>query len=75
MNGKAVVVVAKLDRLFHSVADAAYVIADFDKMGIPLVTIEEAFDMTTQYRRSMPQIASVFAELERALIQNGSAVR
>src|SRR5690349_10984984 len=40
-KGKAVVVVAKLDRLFRSVADAATVIADFDKKGIPLVAIAE----------------------------------
>jgi serine/threonine protein kinase len=31
------VVVAKLDRLFRSVADAANVVADFDKRGIQLV--------------------------------------
>jgi len=35
-KGKAVVVVAKLDRLFRSVADAANVIDDFDKRGIQL---------------------------------------
>src|SRR5215470_12786154 len=35
-KSKAVVVVAKLDRLFHSVADAASVIDDFDKRGIHL---------------------------------------
>jgi DNA invertase Pin-like site-specific DNA recombinase len=33
-KGKAVVVVAKLDRLFRSVEGAANVIADFDKKGI-----------------------------------------
>src|SRR5215510_11785058 len=38
-KGKAVVVVAKLDRLFRSVADAANVIDDFDKKGIQLVAI------------------------------------
>src|SRR5262249_13757265 len=44
-KGKAVVVVAKLDRLFRSVADAANVIAEFDKKGIQLVAIAEGFDM------------------------------
>src|SRR5262249_10825713 len=38
---KAIVIVAKLDRLFRSVADAATVIADFDKKGIQLVAIAE----------------------------------
>ena len=68
-KGKAVVVVAKLDRLFRSVADAANVIADFDKRGIQLVAIAESFDMTNPYGRAMAQMASVFAELERAMIR------
>ena len=46
-KGKAVVVVAKLDRLFRSVADAANVIDDFDKKGIQLVAIPEGFDIKT----------------------------
>jgi DNA invertase Pin-like site-specific DNA recombinase len=66
---KAVVVVAKLDRLFRSVADAANVIADFDKRGIQLVAIAENFDMTSPYGRAMAQMTSVFAELERAMIR------
>jgi site-specific DNA recombinase len=64
-----VVVVAKLDRLFRSVADAASVIADFDKKGIELVAIAESFDMTNPYGRAMAQMASVFAELERSMIR------
>jgi site-specific DNA recombinase len=66
---KAVVVVAKLDRLFRSVADAAQTINDFDKKGIELVAISEGFDMTNPYGRAMAQMASVFAELERAMIR------
>src|SRR5258708_22038367 len=68
-KNKAVVVVAKLDRLFRSVADAATVIADFDKKGIQPVAIAESFDMTNPYGRAMAQMASVFAELERAMIR------
>jgi DNA invertase Pin-like site-specific DNA recombinase len=68
-KGKAVVVVAKLDRLFRSVADAANVIDEFDKKGIHLVSIGEGFDMTSPYGRAMAQMASVFAELERAMIR------
>jgi DNA invertase Pin-like site-specific DNA recombinase len=63
------VVVAKLDRLFRSVADAANVIADFNKRGIELVAIAEGFDTTNPYGRAMAQMASVFAELERAMIR------
>jgi site-specific DNA recombinase len=66
---KAIVVVAKLDRLFRSVADAAQTIADFDKKGIELVAISEGFDMSSPYGRAMAQMASVFAELERAMIR------
>jgi DNA invertase Pin-like site-specific DNA recombinase len=66
---KAVVVVAKLDRLFRSVADAASIIAEFDKKNIQLVAIAEGFDTTNPYGRAMAQLASVFAELERAMIR------
>jgi len=65
---RAVVVVAKLDRLFRSVADAANTIADFDRLGIQLVAISEAFDMTSPYGRAMSQMCSIFAELERSMI-------
>jgi DNA invertase Pin-like site-specific DNA recombinase len=68
-KSKAVVVVAKLDRLFRSVADAANVIDEFDRRGIQLVAIAENFDMTSPYGRAMAQMASVFAELERAMIR------
>src|SRR5262249_35160335 len=53
----------------RSVADAANVIDDFDKKGIQLVSIGEGFDMTHAYGRAMAQTASVFAELERAMIR------
>jgi DNA invertase Pin-like site-specific DNA recombinase len=57
-KSKPILVVAKFDRLFRSVADAAQTIADFDKKGIELVAIAEG-----------SQMASVFAELERAMIR------
>jgi site-specific DNA recombinase len=66
---RPVVVVARLDRLFRSVADAAQTIVDFDRRGIELVAISEGFDMTNPYGRAMAQMASVFAELERAMIR------
>ncbi len=68
-KSKPVVVVAKFDRLFRSVADAAQTIADFDRRDIELVAIAESFDMTNPYGRAMAQMASVFAELERAMIR------
>ena len=68
-KGKVLVIVAKPDRLFRSAADAATVIAEFDKKGIQLVAISEGFDMSSPYGRAMAQMASVFAELERAMIR------
>jgi site-specific DNA recombinase len=68
-KSKPVIVVAKFDRLFRSVADAAQTIVDFDRMGIEPVAIAEGFDMTNPYGRAMAQMASVFAELERAMIR------
>lgn len=64
-----VVVVAKFDRLFRSVANAAVTIDAFAKDGIELVSLAEGFDMTSLYGRAMAQLASVFAELERGMIR------
>ena len=73
-NSRAFVIVSKLDRLFRSVADAANVIAEFDKKGIRLVSIAESFDMSSPYGRAMAQMASVFAELERAMIRERTRI-
>src|SRR5262249_56589621 len=70
-RSRSVVVVARLDRLFRSVADAAQTIAQFDRLGIELVSIAEGFDMTNPYGRAMAQMASVFAELERGMVKEG----
>src|SRR6266550_1373359 len=43
---RPVVVVARLDRLFRSVADAAQTIADLGRRGSELVAIAEGFNMT-----------------------------
>jgi hypothetical protein len=40
----------------------------------PLVAIAEGFDMTTPYGRAMAQMASVFAELERAMIRERTRI-
>jgi DNA invertase Pin-like site-specific DNA recombinase len=63
------IVVAKLDRLFRSVADAAITLDAWGKAGIKLVALAENFDMTSSFGRAMAQVASVFAELERAMIR------
>jgi hypothetical protein len=58
-KSKPVIVVAKFDRLFRAIADAAQTIVDFDQMGIELVAGAEGFDMTNPYGRAMEQMASV----------------
>ncbi len=67
-NGDTVVV-AKLDRLFRSVADAAVTIAEWNKRHIKMVALYEGFDMSTPMGLAMAQMASVFAELERSMIR------
>lgn len=67
-NGDTVVT-AKLDRLFRSVANASATIDDWLKRDIKLVAIYENFDMSSPMGRAMAQMASVFAELERAMIR------
>jgi DNA invertase Pin-like site-specific DNA recombinase len=69
MRPKVVAVALHRFASFRSVFDAANVLADFDKKGILLVAIAENFDMTNVYGRAMAQMASVFAELERAMIR------
>lgn len=68
-NGDTIVV-AKLDRLFRSVVDAAQTISGWTARNINLVCIAEGFDMTNPYGRAMAQMASVFAELEREMIRS-----
>lgn len=65
----AMVIAAKLDRLFRSVADAATTINEWDKAGIAMIAVQEGFDMSSSYGRAMAQMAAVFAELERSMIR------
>lgn len=64
----SVVIAAKLDRLFRSVADAAVTLDQWQRLSIRVVAIYEGFDMRSPMGRAMAQMASVFAELERAMI-------
>jgi DNA invertase Pin-like site-specific DNA recombinase len=57
-NSTPMVVVAKFDRLFRSVADAAQTIVDFDRMGIELVSIAEGYDTMNPEVRAMAQMAA-----------------
>ena len=74
-KGKAVVVVAKLDRLFRSVADAANVIADFDKKGIQLVdhAIQDGFQETRLGWRTVIRDGPAFRKGKRRRLFNEKA--
>lgn len=63
------VVVAKLDRLFRSVADAAITLDGWCKRDIKLVSLKESFDMTSPMGKFMSSVMAAFAELERAMIR------
>ena len=63
-----VIVVAKLDRLFRSVADAANTIDEWVKADIKLVSIGEGLDLMSPYGRMMAHLIAAFAELERNMI-------
>ncbi len=69
LNSGDTVIVAKLDRLFRSTADAATTLDDWCKRGIKFVSIHEGFDMTTSMGRFMASVMAAFAELERAMIR------
>lgn len=64
-----VVVIAKLDRLFRSTADAAATMDDWCKRGIKLVSIAEGFDFTSPMGKFMSSVMAAFAELERDMIR------
>lgn len=62
------VMVWAVDRLGRSTATVAPVMAELGAMGVGLYADKEGMDATTAHGRAMLQMASVFAELERAMI-------
>ena len=62
------VMVWAVDRLGRSRATVAPVIAELGDLGIGFYADKEGMDATTAHGRAMLQMASVFAELERAMI-------
>ena len=67
-DGEKIVVVSKLDRIFRSVADAAFTLDAWTKAGIKLVALAEGVDVDNIYGRALVQVVSIFAELERKMI-------
>lgn len=62
------VMVWAVDRLGRSTATVAPVMAELGAMGVGFYADKEGMDATTAHGRAMLQMASVFAELERAMI-------
>ena len=60
-----VVLVYKLDRLFRSNRHMYNTLADWEELGISLVSITEPFDTTTTMGKAYLGMASTFAEWER----------
>ena len=62
------VMVWAVDRLGRSTATVAPALAELGAMGVGFYADREGMDATTAHGRAMLQMASVFAELERAMI-------
>lgn len=63
-----VLMVARIDRLYRSMAGFASVLDTAAKQDWQLVCLHPAVDMSDPYGRMMAQVAMSFAELERSLI-------
>lgn len=62
------VAVWAMDRLGRSTATVAPIMAELGALGVGFYADKEGMDATTAHGRAMLQMASVFAELERAMI-------
>ena len=62
------VMVWAVDRLGRSTTTVAPIMAELGAMGVGFYADKEGMDATTAHGRAMLQMASVFAELERAMI-------
>ena len=65
-----VVIVAKVDRAFRSLADCAACLDRWETMGVGIVICDLAgqLDIGSPFGKAMVQILAVFAELERKMI-------
>jgi site-specific DNA recombinase len=62
------VLVYRLDRLTRNLNDLCTMMSEFDKYGVDLVSVSEAFDSSTSVGRLMAHMLGSFAEWERAVI-------
>lgn len=64
----AILMCYRLDRISRNVLDFSSILSVLTTHHVAFVSIRENFDTTTSMGRAMLQIASVFAELERATL-------
>jgi DNA invertase Pin-like site-specific DNA recombinase len=64
-----VVLVWRLDRWGRSVADLLATLQELEHLGIGLVSLTEALDLTTPAGRAMAGLLAIFAEFERKILR------
>ena len=62
------VIVYKLDRLTRNLGDLCSMMAEFEKHGVDLVSVSEAFDSSLAVGKLMAHLLGSFAEWERSMI-------
>jgi DNA invertase Pin-like site-specific DNA recombinase len=68
-----VVVVRRPDRRGRSLPDPVTGLRELTELGVGLVSLMEAPDLTTPTARAMAGMVAVFAEFEREILRSGSA--
>ena len=63
------VLVWRLDRWGRSVTDRLATLHELEHLGVGLVSVTEALDLTTPTGRAMAGLLSVFAEFERDILR------
>lgn len=64
-----IILVWRLDRWRRSAADLALTLKELNELGVALVSLTEALDLTTPTGRAMAGLLSVFAEFEREVLR------
>jgi putative DNA-invertase from lambdoid prophage Rac len=64
-----VIVVWRLDRWGRSVADLMATLGEMTELGMGLVSLSEALDLTTPTGRAMAGMLAIFAEFEREILR------
>jgi len=68
-----VVLVWRLDRWGRSVTDLLATLQELEHLGVGLVSLTEALDLTTPAGRAMAALLAVFAEFEREILREANS--